>query len=222
MKILVKYPTRSRPELFLKTISDYYNKAFDNSSIEYIVSYDIDDEAMTEQVIEQAIKICPQLKCYGGTSKSKIHACNRDVERADNWNIILLISDDMEVQIENWDQIIRNDFNRLYPQGDGVLWYHDGSKQKVITTLSCMDKKYYDRFKYIYYPGYKSFFSDNEFTDIAKSLNKIIFIDNVIIKHQHPQWGGTVKHDELYKKNNDPWDHDQALYNQRRALNFAS
>lgn len=220
MKILVKYPTRSRPELFLKTISDYYNKAFDNSNIEYIVSYDIDDESMTDQVIEQAIKICPQLKCYGGTSESKIHACNRDVERSIGWDIILLISDDMEVQIENWDQIIRDDFKELFPGGDGALWYHDGSKQKVITTLSCMDRKYYDRFGYIYYPGYKSFFSDNEFTDIAKSLNKIVFIDDVIIKHQHPNWGGGVKTDELYEKNNGPWDHDQALYNQRRALNF--
>lgn len=219
-KILVKYPTRSRPELFLKTISEYYSKAFDNSKIEYLISYDEDDDTMTSEVLAEAFRLCPQIKMHPGKSESKIHACNRDVEHADQWDIMLLVSDDMEVQVENWDQIIRSDFKKYFPEGDGVLWYHDGSKQKVITTLSCMDKKYYDTFGYIYYRGYKSFFSDNEFTEVAKAKNKIRFIDHVIIKHQHPQWGEAVKHDSLYEKNNVYWKHDQELYNNRRNTNF--
>jgi hypothetical protein len=218
-RILVKYPTRQRPELFLKTLKDYHEKSFDNSSITYLVSFDANDATMTEIVLKEAYSYGNVLMC-SGFSESKIHACNRDVNNITGWDIILLISDDMEVQVHNWDQIIRDDFEKYFPNGDGVLWYHDGSKQKVITTMSCMGKKYYDMFGYLYYPEYKSFFSDNEFTDIAKVLGKIKFIDHVIVKHEHPQWGGSVKHDELYERNNTPWKEDEALYYKRKSLNF--
>lgn len=221
-KILVKYPTRSRPALFLKTLSAYIEKAKNNDSIIYLVSYDQDDESMTGDILDQAKRLPANIILRSGLSDSKIHACNRDIIDIpqDMWDIILLISDDMHVQADGWDRIIRDDFKRHFPDGDGVLWYHDGSKQKVITTLSCMGKKYYEQFMYLYYTGYKSFFSDNEFTEVAKAKNKIKFIDNVIIKHEHPQWGGSVQRDELYLINDAPWKHDQDLYGKRKGLNF--
>jgi len=219
MNLLVKYPTRQRPELFLKTLKEYHDKAFCNAQTTYLVSYDLDDLSMTHEVIKEA-KRYGNVMMIGGSSDNKIHACNRDMDYAKNWDVVLLISDDMEVQKDGWDATILMDMDKYYPNGDGVLWYHDGSKQRVITTLTCMDKKYYSRFGFLYNPIYKSFFCDNEFTDIARKLNKIKFIDNVIIKHQHPQWGGKVKHDELYERNNAPWKEDQNTYETRKRFNF--
>lgn len=217
LKILVKYPTRQRPELFLKTLKAYIDKASDNSNIDYLISYDVDDESMSTEVINNALILHPNVFCKKGLSDSKIHACNRDVNEFHKpWDIILLISDDMHVQVEEWDNVIREKMEKHYPDTDGCLWFHDGSKQKVISTLSCIGKKYYERFGWIYNPKYKSFFCDNEYTDVARSLNKITFIDKVIIKHEHPQWGGGVKHDALYERNNGPWEHDGNLYRSRQ------
>jgi hypothetical protein len=222
MKILLKYPTRNRPVLFLKNIKEYVSQCHNLSDIEFIVSYDTDDKSITQDVLLEAKKIYPHIKLIEGTSNNKIHACNRDIEKAtSNWDILLLISDDMFVQSYGWDEEIRKAMDSFYPDTNGCLWFHDGSKQKVISTLSCIGRKYYESFGYIYYPEYKSFFCDNEYTEIATQKNKITFIDNVIIKHEHPHWGGGVKMDDLYIKNDIHWKHDENLFNKRKLTNFA-
>jgi len=220
-RILVKFPTRSRPELFSETLKGYIDNADDNSNISYLISCDSDDYSINTDIIEKAKELNAQNLIFQfGDSDSKIHACNRDIERVKEWDIILLASDDMHVQVKGWDTIIRNDMARLFPDTDGCLWYHDGSHQRQISTLSCMGRKYYDRFGYIYHPSYKSFWCDNEYTEVAQSLGKITFIDNVIIKHNHPAWYSDVKTDELYKRNDLHWNHDIENYNKRKSLNF--
>jgi hypothetical protein len=220
MKILVKYPTRQRPELFLKTLKGYVDKAYDNREISYLISYDEDDITMSDAVLEAAKEFCPNIIFIKGKSDSKIHACNRDIDSVPDWEIILLISDDMECALYSWDQEIRKYMKYLYPDTDGCLWFHDGSDQKRISTLSCVGKKYYDRFGYLYYPEYKSFFCDNEYTEIASKLNKIRFINIVLAQHKHPAWIKGMPSDDLYKKNDKHWNHDQTLYHRRKKINF--
>lgn len=219
-RILVKYPTRSRPNLFLKTLSEYVAKASDNESIQYLISYDIDDKSMTFEVIEKALSFHPNVKVIAGYSTNKIEACNRDIEKADDWDVLLLVSDDMECKAQGWDNFIRQSMEQEYPDTDGCLWFHDGSQQKFISTLSCIGRKYFDRFGYIYHPSYKSFFCDNEYTEVAKSLKKIKFLETVIIKHQHPSWGGEVQFDALYMRNDKHWSHDENNFIRRRANGY--
>lgn len=218
-KILAKYPTRSRPDLFLKTLSEYINLANDNSTIQYLISYDADDVTMSLDVIEKAIALHPNVVMVEGEGVNKIEACNRDIEKAEEWDICLLISDDMEIKADGWDDKLRQDMNRFYPDTDGCLWYFDGS-QSEICTLSCVGKKYYDRFEYLYHPSYKSFYCDNEFTEVAQSTNQIKFISQTIIKHQHPAWGGGVKEDALYRRNDIYWNNDSNNYQKRKANGF--
>lgn len=223
MRILVKYPTRSRPELCNKVLLDYYEKANNNDLIDYLISYDYDDKSMgSETILTPGPKA--NVLAVEGFSKNKIEACNTDINAVSkyiDWEVVLLISDDMHPQVQGWDDIIRGQMKKHFPDTDGCLWFHDGSTQKVISTLSCMGRKYYNRFGYIYHPSYKSFFCDNEYTEVAQRLGKIKFIDNVIIKHEHPQWGGGVSHDALYKENDKYWKEDQANYHLRKSLNFA-
>lgn len=214
-KLLCKYPTRQRPDLFLKTLSGYIEKASDNSSIQYLISYDEDDE-LTKLVIDSALKLHPNVKSYCSPGSTKIEACNRDVEKANDWDVLLLISDDMECIAQGWDQKIINDFNRFFPDFDGCMWYHDGA-QVSICTLSCIGRKYYDRFGYIYHPSYKSFFCDNEFTEQAQQLGKIKLESRLIIKHQHPSWVNGIEADSLYIRNDRYWNADETNYHQRKA-----
>lgn len=216
MRILVKYPTRSRPEIFLSTLTDYVKKAENNSKILYLISCDEDDLTMNEDVIKKATDLPANILIKKGVGKNKIEACNRDINDLKiGWDIVLLISDDMHVQKYGWDQTIREDMNRLYPNTDGCLWYHDGTDQKRISTLSCLGRTYYDRFKYLYHESYESLWCDNEYTEIAKRLNKITFIDNVIIKHNHHCFGG-IKKDALYTRNDALYEKDRSNYINRR------
>ena len=73
----------------------------------------------------------------------------------------------------------------------------------------------YETFNYIYYPGYKSFFCDNEFMKVAYKLNRQTYIHDVIIKHEHPANNKNIAMDPLYIENNECWDMDKALYTKR-------
>lgn len=216
MKILLKYPSRNRPELLRKNLTEYWDLCTDKDNTRILVSLDSDDE--------ESIKVANEfdyIELHIGNSKNKIDACNRDVEKTDwPWDIIILCSDDMFCKLRGWDERLRDDMKRCFPDTDGCLWYHDGSKQKVISTLSVIGRKYYDRFGYIYHPSYKSFFCDNEYTEVATSENKIVFLNTVLFRHEHPNWGGGVKVDELYKRNDLYWNQDQENYNKRKREGF--
>jgi len=175
---------------------------------------------MGNDIIDSAYMLDADITFYKGKGISKIEACNRDIEKAkSNWDIVLLVSDDMECIAQGWDDRIISDMQRNFPDTDGCLWYHDGAQQ-FICTLSCIGRKYYDRFGFIYHPSYKSFFCDNEFTDIAVKDKKINVIPRMIIKHQHPSWDGNMPDDELYRKNNKYWVEDEMNYHKRKSNGF--
>lgn len=73
---------------------------------------------------------------------------------------------------------------------------------------------------YLYHPSYASFFCDNEQTSVGMALGKLVFIKDQIASHQHPCWGGGMKPDDLYRRNNKYWASDQANYNRRKAAGF--
>ncbi len=220
-RILIKYPTRQRPEQFLKTLKGYIDKANDNSRIEYLISIDEDDLSMNNhEVIDAALSFSEGITIWKGKGVSKIEACNRNIQKAfKDWDILLLVSDDMECIAQGWDDRLISDMQRNFPTTDGCLWYHDGAQQSICT-LSCIGRNYYDRFGYIYHPSYKSFFCDNEFTDIATNHRKMKLIPRMIIKHQHPSWDGNMKDDALYQRNNKFWAEDEANYHKRKANGF--
>jgi hypothetical protein len=217
LKLLIKYPTRQRPELFLKTLSEYISKSVDDNR--YLISYDEDDASMTKEVFEAAYKISNFIDLYPGKGVSKIEACNRDMEKAKDWDIVLLASDDMRPVTFGWDKRIKEDMQKHFPDMDGCLWYHDGAQQSICT-LSCVGRKYYDKFNYLYHPSYKSFYCDNEFTDVATAAGKIAFIPHMIIKHYHPSWVQGVPSDLLYMHNDKFWADDEANYKKRRENGF--
>lgn len=216
MRILIKYPTRSRPIQFLKILKTYYESALDKTNIDWVVSYDLDDKTMTSDVLYKAQQIIPGIILKGGYSTSKINACNRDMRAVNVWDIVVLISDDMEIEVQGWDEIIRKEMQKSFPDTDGCLWFYDGYQDRICT-FSIIGREYYKRFNYMYHPSYQSLWCDNEFTDVAKSLNKLKYIPNPIVKHQHPSWGGGVKTDKLYEHNESFYNQDAENYRKRKS-----
>jgi hypothetical protein len=220
MKLLCKFPTRSRPERFLETLRGWVEAATNPQDITWLISYDRDDATMTPAIIERAHALTPNLISVVGESANKIHAINRDINEVKQpWDIIIVLSDDFFVRRHGWDEVVRHDMRLHFPDTDGSLWYFDGA-QKDINTLPCLGRAYYNRFNYIYHNSYGSFFCDNEQSDVGKSLNKLLFIQNCIASHEHPCWLGGVPRDALYDRNNRSWIPDKANYERRKAAGF--
>jgi len=217
MKILIKFPTRGRQEKFFKVLDMYYSFANNLDLIEFQISIDSDDHSMNNDEVIHKFSTYKNLKYSIGESVNKIHAVNRDIVVGD-WDIILLASDDMIPKIKGYDDIIRTKMKDIYPDTDGILWFHDGNR-KDLNTLCILGREYYKRFNYIYHPDYKSLRADNELMVGGNILKKQTFIDQVIIHHEHPDWGYGGG-DQIHKLNVNNNNHDMGVFMRRQKNNF--
>lgn len=208
--ILVKFPTR-RIELCASTIQKYIDMASDINNIRFIVSID-NDQSEHVTFLES---IHPSISVFTGEPKGKVAAINRNIPRSSSFDIVLLASDDMIPVVHGYDQIIIDTMKQFYPDTDGVLFFNDGFQENRLNTLVICGSKYYDRFGYLYNPEYKSLYCDNEFTDVAKRLNKQTYIHQIIIRHEHP-YNLHLADDTLYQINDSFMNYDKNVYNRRR------
>jgi len=220
LTLLIKFPTRSRPEQSLATLRSYVEQADDPSTLSILVTLDQDDETVTDDYQQRLQSIHPRINIQVGHSASKIEAVNRDMEKAGDYDILLLASDDMIPIVQGYDTIIKRNMMELYPDLDGVLFFNDGHNGSRLNTLSIMGRTYYQRFNYIYHSSYKSLFCDNEFMDVAQRLGKQSYLDQVIIKHEHPVTNLLIQPDALYVKNYKFLGRDKANYRARRLEGF--
>ena len=219
MKILIKFPTRGRREKFFSTFNLYHKLCGDITNVKFLISIDEDDNEMNSDDVKKEINNYINTEIVVGKSKSKVDAINRDIVVSDDWDILLLASDDMIPQIKGYDNIIISMMKDLYPDTDGVLFFNDGFQGNKLNTLCILGKKYYQRFNYIYYPEYKSTWCDNEFMMVGNILKKQSYFPIVIIKHEHPDWGYGLT-DNIHQKNLSDLEWDRSLYYNRQKINF--
>lgn len=220
MKILVKFPTRGRPERFLNTYQKYIDFAHNKNDIFFMITLDSNDESVTPEFVEKIKSKFPNVQVDIGISGTKIKAVNRDMEKAPYYDILLLASDDMIPVVSGYDEIIRKNMLKYYPDTDGVLWFNDGIRGQELNTLCILGRKYYNRFGYIYYPEYKSFYCDDEFTYIANQRRRQTYFDQIIIKHDHSLVNGIW--DETYAKNSIYADEDKKLFHERKLRYYTT
>jgi hypothetical protein len=189
--------------------------ASDVHNLRIVVTLDIDDPTVTDAFKQQIYDISPYIFIAMGISESKIHAINRDMPDTSQFDVLLLMSDDMVIQVHGYDKIIREYMQTHYPDTDGVLFFNDGHQGKHLNTIVICGSKYYTRFGYIYFPRYKSFYCDNEFTETAFRLRRQTYFDKVIIRHMHPNTTPNVPSDALYDKNQAFLKEDYDLYIER-------
>lgn len=219
MKLLIKFPTRGRKDKFFKILDLYYSMLNDIDNTEFCISMDYDDESMNNDEVCDKLETYENLFYYFNDTRTKISACNANIQDF-NFEIVMLASDDMVPLVKGYDDIIRNNMKKYYPDTDGVLWFFDGNRRDL-NTLCILGKKYYDRFGYIYHPGYKSFYCDDEFTRVADKLKKQTFIEDIIIKHEHPDIPQyRDKLDDLYVKNHKYYTVDFKFFELRKKNNF--
>jgi hypothetical protein len=218
MSLLIKFPSRGRPEQLFTIASIYVEYAADMTKIRMLISLDTDDKTVTPEVIKKLKNIHKNVQVVVGTSCGKIGAINRDMPHPSTFSIVLLASDDMIPVQKGYDNIIREKMAKHYPDTDGVLFFNDGFHKNKLNTIVICGSKYYSRFGYIYYPGYKSLWCDNEFMDVANFLKKQTYFPEVIIKHEHPGTNSVIIFDETYTRNQVFYYEDEALYFSRRPI----
>jgi hypothetical protein len=222
IKLLVKFPTRSRSQQFFKQLDNYHSKLSGKTDCQFLISCDTDDKDMNNPETIKKLQSYKNLHFYFGDNKTKMEAINADVEKHLDFDILLLASDDMTPIEQGYDLIIAKNMKQNFPDMDGVLHFNDGRVGDTLNTICILGKKYYDRFNYIYYPGYISVACDVDFMLTSQLMGKAKYIDQVIIRHDHPSMKGGFKKDALFLKNEckEFLMHDKEVLQRRKAENY--
>jgi len=210
-RVLVRFPTRSRPAKALWALERYRNMAGMPVTIEVVI--DSDDETMQTVEVRQRLAA---LGCitHSAMHRSKVEACNSGV--VSDWDILVLASDDMIPVQDGYATRIVDEMKKAWPFYDGAIFFNDGAQGSNLCTLPILGRRLHDRFGYVYYPGYKSLFCDREQTDVLNQLGRLHYVDDIIIEHRHHAWGKAEK-DQLYTTNDALESEDKALYEIRAA-----
>ena len=108
MRILLKLPTRSRPTRFLDTLKKYVEFANHPEQMGIAISCDVDDPSMQFNFSDKLTRF-EWSRVFYGNNKTKIEACNANMSEVDyDWDIVMLISDDMIPQVRGYDDIVRS------------------------------------------------------------------------------------------------------------------
>lgn len=207
--ITIIHPSRSRPEQAEATIKLWLDNAKDKSQIEYLLSVDHNDKDLKQY---KAIAERNGIKTHVALNKSAIEAINRAAKKATG-NLLIVVSDDF-LSEKHWDEKL---LKELECKEDFIVKTQDGIQEWIIT-LPILDKKYYDRFGYIYFPGYFHLWSDTEMSSVADITGRKI-TSQLLFEHAHYSTGKSKK-DAINIKNDSSWNQGKKLYNQRKAINF--
>jgi hypothetical protein len=227
MRILLKCPTRSRPQKVIATLGAYLHLATRKDLIGVAVSCDQDDTSMTRNLVQEELRrrlaSAAWHRLFFSANRSKIEACNANMDEIDYpWDIVILVSDDMIPQVSGWDDVIRNHMLARFPDTNGILWCNDGYQGDKLNTLCIFGRRMYEEFGHIYHPDYKSLFCDTELTDRCNGDLKprCFYIPYCIIRHEHPGTGYAQNNDALYAHNQTYWIPDMLTYIRRKAYAY--
>jgi len=220
--LLVRMPTRARPAQAIEVLEKYRNMAMGPVAIEVII--DEDDILCNDTQFLQRIA---DLDCVVTVARhaNKIAACNAG--RVDDWSILVLASDDMHPIVRGYDLKIMSAMEKHFPLNDGSLCFNDGYNRDhvrpgdvVTCTLPVLGRHLYEDYgRIVYHPEYRSIYCDTDQTYLFTRMNRMVFIDEILIEHRHHA-AGKARFDELYQFNTRHDDHDHALFEKRRLRNF--
>lgn len=211
-KISLLHPSRGRVTKSYWNSVHWMNKA-GGADVELIVSID-DDDPERGAYLREYSQLNP-LKCtiISNPNRSAVDAIN-NAAKACKGDIMFVVSDDTDC-CDNWPQLI---LNAVQGREDYVLRVDDGI-QKWLVTAPIIDRKYYDRFGYVYHPEYRHIFVDTEFTHVAELLGRTIRADHIKFQHRHP-CKGLGEMDAIYRRSDATFNQGKEVYLRRFRESF--
>ena len=222
-KLLIKFPSRNRPEKFKHVLEKSINFLSGNHDVRFVITLDEDDPTMHNKKMKTYLKRIRKkgtdLVYYYGNSKSKVEACNANLEN-EKADVLLLLSDDMVPCFKGYDDLIFQGMKQSFPDMNGAIKFYDGLRKQedILMTLPVLGWKLYEAIGYVYHPDYTSLYCDNEMTMVCIMLNKLVSSPLCIFRHEWtPQ-----PFDELHARNENPemYRKDEAIFEKRKLNNF--
>jgi hypothetical protein len=195
------HPSRGRAQRAFDAAKNWITKA--GQDVEYILSLDLDDPIRY---------LNPFGKTIINNNRSAVDAIN-NAAKISTGQILVVMSDDFDCPMDWAVKIIEEANGRK----DWIMKTQDGTQGWIIT-LPVMDRTYYNRFGYIYYPEYRHMFCDTELTAVADLTSRKIS-SPLVFKHNHYSVTGTDR-DDVSVRADKTWEQGERLFIERYKVNF--
>jgi glycosyltransferase involved in cell wall biosynthesis len=206
--ISLLHATRGRSSKAVGARQLWYDRAADPTRIEHIFAVDADDKTSLDMA-RQFIHVV-------STRKSCVAAWNQ-AARACSGDILVQVSDDW-VPPANWDSGILEIAEGRDPiKEEFVIAPSDGSRKDDLLCMAILSRARYEKQGHLFFDGYESVFSDNEFTHRAHKDGIVIDArEKLRFEHLHPAFGKAPM-DATYAHNNTPerYKAGEALFKER-------
>jgi hypothetical protein len=216
--IIIKFPSRSRPEKMIAHLNNIRATIGIESYLVYLI-IDDNDPSITDEVHYSILQQgrFMNMRVSWQKSFSKIDAINRRVPDDIRWKYMVVTSDDMHFTRDYWGEIILGAFKYT---SKGCLHFPDGHNNNLIT-LPVINKRFHDRFGYVYNPAYFSVFCDNEMTEVSQITKEYYFVPVDIVEHRHYRWGfGQPDSQNIFQDGPIMYSKDSKTFFDRKIINF--
>lgn len=193
MKFSLIHPSRQRPNKSFNAIQKWCEFG-QEKDFEVIVSLDESDPLLN--TYKELYSRNKYVNLIVNPNRSAVDAINNAAKVAKG-EVFIVVSDDTDT-ILRWDAVLRG---VIGSRKDFVLKVHDGI-QDWLCTMPIMDREYYNRFGYIYYPEFRHMFCDTLLTHQADALKRMIWRNDIKFDHLHYSVRKSEKDDVSSKADN--------------------
>jgi hypothetical protein len=135
--------------------------------------------------------------------------------------VLVIVADDF-FPPPHWDSQLLGVLGRKASK-EAVVWVSTkGENDSRFITLPILTRKYYERYGYVLWPEYQSWYSDCEFTEVAQRDGVIIDARKTLnFDHRYP-WRPDLRQapDEINLRQNNQGAEAELLYEKRKSAGF--
>ncbi len=192
--ISILCPTRGRPSNVKRLVESILTSAKRPELLEILFYVDNDDATFPKEIAElRGVTVFRGPNIWISNAHNYLYVHSQG-------SIIFSAGDDMIFQTNGWDNIVREKF-RLIPAGIGLVFGDDlGTHAGKIATHGFFHRNWVDALGTWVQPGRGSLW-DMWSTENARLLNRLFFMENLIIEHRHyRQSASAVSFDDTYAR----------------------
>lgn len=177
--ISIVFPTRGRPDNIRRLFQSVQNTASVKPDI--VLYIDADDEASVLVARELS------LSYFQGPRQMLAQSYNAAMKLAQG-DIIMFGADDIVFREKDWDIKVEAEFAKFNDR-IAFVYGNDGGRSDELGTHGFLHRNWINTVGYLLPPYFETWYVDNWITDVARALERRIYLPYVIAEHMHPCWG---------------------------------
>jgi glycosyltransferase involved in cell wall biosynthesis len=178
-------PTKDRAIAVNELVESIYSTSDNFEKVEICFYIDNDDNESKTCILQLIEKYGKNIKYTSSEKKINLSQMwNCAYENISTGEIIMLCADDIRFRTKSWDTIIKNEFLKV---NDKILlvFGDDLIQNEKLATHSFIHRKWVEISGFWLPPYFCADYVDTWLDDVARKINRIQYLPNVITEHMH-------------------------------------